>query len=155
MEANPPPGFMAATGTVTSKAPSLAEIRRGSYGSGGWNDDSQKYERRAYQTDENGTWMQRRSSNQSGTERPNNMHRGSSDRLKAVGVEPFPALTEERMSKEVTREMQGGGEEDVSQGTSYDGAPKEGRVEETAVGGNKERRPSLERQVCSFLASAV
>lgn len=78
------------------------------------------------------------------------MQRGSSDRLKAVGVEPFPALTEEEMSAYPTRENQG--EEGTSQATSYDDAHKEprkhGQVEENAVGGEKGRPQSLERQVC-------
>jgi hypothetical protein len=96
--------------------------------------------------------MQRRSSNQSGSERPQGMQRGSSDRLKTMGVEPFPALTEEEMSSYPTRETRI--EEEISQAPKYDdahkGALKHGHVEEKAVKekGEKGRPPSLERQVC-------
>src|SRR5690242_6480198 len=85
MEADPPPGMWAATGSVASKAPSLVDIRRGSYGSEGWDDNRQREHRRG---------------SQGSNERPDNKRKGSSGKL---GVEPFPALTEERSSFE-TRE---------------------------------------------------
>ncbi|KAF1926745.1 uncharacterized protein M421DRAFT_422343 [Didymella exigua CBS 183.55] len=96
MEADPPPGMWAATGSVASKAPSLVDIRRGSFGPDGWDEQKQREHRRG---------------SQGGTERPVNNRRGSSGRL---GVEPFPALTEERPSSE-TRERapQNDGSNDV------------------------------------------
>ena len=142
---------MAATGSVTSKAPSLVDIRRGSYGAGGWNEESQKYgaQRRASQTDEDGNWLQRRTSNQSNSDRPKGMHRGSSDRLKTMGVEPFPALTEEELTAQPTQGNRA--EEGVSQAPSYNDAHtpalKQGHVKEDAVGNEKNRPPSLDRQV--------
>jgi hypothetical protein len=42
MEADPPPGMRVATGTVAAKAPSLREIRRGSFGTSGWSEEQQK-----------------------------------------------------------------------------------------------------------------
>ncbi|MCJ1313209.1 hypothetical protein MMC25_006886 [Agyrium rufum] len=44
MESNPPLGFLNATGEAAAKAPSLAEIRRGSFGSNGWNAEIQRRE---------------------------------------------------------------------------------------------------------------
>ncbi|KAJ4340808.1 hypothetical protein N0V87_002160 [Didymella glomerata] len=85
MEADPPPGMWAATGSTVSKAPSLVDIRRGSFGSEGWDERKQRDYRRG---------------SQESNERPPNNRKGSSGRL---GVEPFPALTEERPSFE-TRE---------------------------------------------------
>lgn len=82
MEANPPPGMWAATGSVASKAPSLVDIRRGSFGSEGWDEQRQREHRRG---------------SQESSERPANSRKGSSAKL---GVEPFPALTEERPSFE-------------------------------------------------------
>ncbi|UPX18385.1 uncharacterized protein EKO05_0008687 [Ascochyta rabiei] len=85
MNADPPPGMWAATGGVASKAPSLVDIRRGSFGSEGWDEQRQREHRRG---------------SQESNERPANNRKGSSGRL---GLEPFPALTEERSSFE-TRE---------------------------------------------------
>ena len=85
MEADPPPGMWAATGSVASKAPSLEDIRRGSFGSEGWDERKQREHRRG---------------SQESNERPANNRKGSSGKL---NVEPFPALTEERPSFE-TRE---------------------------------------------------
>jgi hypothetical protein len=85
MEADPPPGMWAATGSAASKAPSLVDIRRGSFGSEGWDEQRQREHRRG---------------SQGSNERPANNRKGSSGKL---GVEPFPALTEERPSFE-TRE---------------------------------------------------
>jgi hypothetical protein len=42
MESSPPLGMWAATGETISKAPSLAEIRRGSYGTAGWDAEGQR-----------------------------------------------------------------------------------------------------------------
>lgn len=92
MEASPPAGMWAATGSVASKAPSLAEIRRGSFGSGGWNEESQRHtaERRASQSEEGG---RRRTSSTPGSPGRPNATRAPSSGL--MGSEPFPAVTEE------------------------------------------------------------
>ncbi|KAJ8115817.1 hypothetical protein OPT61_g2620 [Boeremia exigua] len=82
MEADPPPGMWAATGSAASKAPSLVDIRTGSFGSEGWDDHRQREHRRG---------------SQGSSERPTNTRKGSSGKL---GIEPFPALTEERPSFE-------------------------------------------------------
>ena len=42
LESNPPRGMWAATGEAVAKAPSLADIRRGSFGSGGWEGEGQR-----------------------------------------------------------------------------------------------------------------
>lgn len=93
----------AATGSVASKAPSLVDIRRGSFGAEGWDERRQK---------------EHRHGSQESNERPANNRKGSSGRL---GVEPFPALTEERPSFD-TRERapQYDGQNDVSE--ARDGA---------------------------------
>lgn len=80
MEADPPPGMWAATGSAASKAPSLKDIRRGSFGSEGWDDNKQREHRRG---------------SQGNNDRPANTRKGSSG---IMGVDPFPAVTEERPS---------------------------------------------------------
>ena len=47
MTSNPPLGMWQATGEVTSKAPSLAEIRNGSFAADGWNHEGQLEKRGA------------------------------------------------------------------------------------------------------------
>ncbi|MCJ1284145.1 hypothetical protein MMC26_003476 [Xylographa opegraphella] len=42
LESSPPAGMWSATGEAAAKAPSLAEIRRGSYGSNGWDEEGQR-----------------------------------------------------------------------------------------------------------------
>ncbi|KAH7412158.1 hypothetical protein DE146DRAFT_674505 [Phaeosphaeria sp. MPI-PUGE-AT-0046c] len=81
MEANPPPGMWAATGTTASRAPSLADIRTGSFGSGGWNKDTQR----------------KRASTRSSQEERVKPVRKSSGAITPLegGSEPFPAVTEE------------------------------------------------------------
>ena len=85
MEANPPPGMWAATGSVASKAPSVVDIRRGAFGSEGWDEPRQR---------------EHRYGSQGSNERSANNRKGSSGNL---DVEPFTALTEERPTFE-TRE---------------------------------------------------
>ncbi|KAF2033487.1 hypothetical protein EK21DRAFT_86280 [Setomelanomma holmii] len=80
MEANPPPGMWAATGSTASKAPSLSDIRRGSFGSDGWNDDTQRA---------------RASSRTSQEEKMRSTRRTSATTSPMEGSEPFPAVTEE------------------------------------------------------------
>ncbi|KAH7117706.1 hypothetical protein B0J11DRAFT_89917 [Dendryphion nanum] len=108
MEADPPPGMWAATGTVAAKAPTLAEIRRGSFSSTGWNEESQRHkaERRASQSDEAASSPRRKSATDTSI-RPGMgkfARTGSSGVFKEpVGTEPFPAVTEEEMSSVPTR----------------------------------------------------
>lgn len=137
MEANPPPGMWAATGTVASKAPTLAEIRRGSFGSSGWNDEPQRYkaERRGSQGQEGATRMPgRTSSTQSGTpESPSRPQLGKGTRTGSsatpglIGTEPFPAVTEEEMSTLPTRET----------------APVDGSVETAKHNGTEKEMTSM------------
>ncbi|KAF2178999.1 hypothetical protein K469DRAFT_674604 [Zopfia rhizophila CBS 207.26] len=135
MEASPPPGMWAATGSVASKAPTIAEIRRGSFSASGWNEESQRYqaERRASQNEEGGSrWMPRRTSSaQSGTA-PESPVRPSVSKGKrtssagapgAVGAEPFPAVTEEEMSAAPARESAPA--EGIWHKPKYDDAEKE------------------------------
>lgn len=82
METNPPPGMWAATGSVASKVPSLVDIRKGSFGSEGWDEQRQREHRRG---------------SQESNERPPNDKKVPSGR---PYVEPFSALTEERPSFE-------------------------------------------------------
>ncbi|KAF1917982.1 hypothetical protein BDU57DRAFT_445626 [Ampelomyces quisqualis] len=82
MEANPPPGMWAATGTTVSRAPSLADIRRGSFGSDGWNEETQR--KRA------GT-----RGSQEEKMRPSRKTSAAVSPLEG-GTEPFPAVTEEQ-----------------------------------------------------------
>lgn len=100
MEANPPPGMWAATGQAASKAPSLADIRRGSYGSEGWNDGLQQRNRvgsRASQGDDRTP-----ASPVDDASRPNVAKRMSSANTKTPGLEPFPALAEENTHQVTT-----------------------------------------------------
>jgi hypothetical protein len=85
MEANPPPGMWAATGSTASKAPSLADIRRGSFGSDGWNENTQR---------------KRASTRTSQEERAKPSRKTSTGTVVTPlegGSEPFPAVTEEDM----------------------------------------------------------
>ncbi|KAH4132706.1 hypothetical protein HBI25_190180 [Parastagonospora nodorum] len=96
MEANPPPGMWAATGATASKAPSLADIRRGSYGSEGWSEDTQR----------------KRAGSRTSQEKRAEPSRHASGTISPLegGVEAFPAVTEEDMrerpSGEAMRETQ-------------------------------------------------
>jgi hypothetical protein len=81
MEANPPPGMWAATGTTVSKAPSLADIRRGSFGSDGWNEETQRKRAGSRTSHEDRMRPSRRTS-------------AAVSPLEG-GTEPFPAVTEE------------------------------------------------------------
>lgn len=142
MEASPPPGMWAATGNAASKAPTLAEIRRGSFGSSGWNEENQRYkaERRASQSEEGGS-------------RPvfgKGARTGSSG---AMGTEPFPAVTEEEMGAAPT--PQGAPEKTAFHTPQYDSKEKDMGVdlepkessELTEVERNAPRRLRAERQV--------
>ncbi|KAF2734852.1 hypothetical protein EJ04DRAFT_512159 [Polyplosphaeria fusca] len=131
MEASPPPGMWAATGSVASKAPTLAEIRRGSFSSTGWNEESQKYraERRASQSEEGRKLPRRTSSTQSGVApespvRPNKGRRMSSGGAPGVlNTEPFPSVTEEETGAVPTHGSKPA--EPVFHAPQYDGQIKE------------------------------
>jgi hypothetical protein len=86
MEANPPPGMWAATGTTASKAPSLVDIRTGGYGSEGWHEETQRRRAGSRTSQEKKRVEPSRKTSDAGTVSP----------LEG-GVEPFPAVTEEDM----------------------------------------------------------
>lgn len=92
MEANPPPGMWAATGATASKAPSLADIRRGSYGSEGWSEDTQR----------------KRAGSRTSQEKRAEPTRHASGTISPLegGVEAFPAVTEEDMRERPSGEAQ-------------------------------------------------
>jgi hypothetical protein len=116
MEATPPAGMWAATGATVSKAPSLKDIRRGSFGAEGWNHETQR---------------KRAGSRTSNEDRARN---ASAAVPPKEGTEPFPAVTEEdtreRRSSDSTRRT-----------PSYSGKNRnvDGAVElrETATGEDK------------------
>jgi hypothetical protein len=92
MEANPPPGMWAATGSTASKAPSIADIRRGSFGSDGWNENTQR---------------KRASTRTSQEERAKPSRKTSTGTVVTPlegGSEPFPAVTEEDMRERLSGE---------------------------------------------------
>ncbi|KAG9384560.1 hypothetical protein A1F94_004107 [Pyrenophora tritici-repentis] len=87
IEANPPPGMWAATGTTAARAPSISDIRRGSFGSTGWCEETQR--RRAGSRTSQGE----DSTNVELAERSSAQRRTSSGNV--LDGEPFPALAEE------------------------------------------------------------
>ena len=91
MEAAPPAGMWAATGATVSKAPSLVDIRRGSFGSDGWNEEQQR--RRAGSRTSQGEERSTPAAPGDATRPYNGLRKGSGNN--AMGSEPFPALTEE------------------------------------------------------------
>ena len=151
MEANPPPGMWAATGSLTSKAPTLPEIRRGSFSHSGWNEaaqreaDRQRKERRASESEEGGRrWkLSRTASSQSGinVEAGNAVgaaaatkpgigrgKRKSSAGTPGTGSEPFPSVREEEMNMGGQEAVTGDG---IWHTPVYDGSEKvEGKVAE-------------------------
>lgn len=87
LQSDPPLGFFAATAQVASQAPTLAEIRRGSFGTEGWTAEAQAENRR------------RRTLSQS-SKKKSRPSLGSRDRSSGfqqehAAPEAFPALTEE------------------------------------------------------------
>jgi len=80
LESNPPSGMWQATGEVASKAPSLAEIRRGSFGNSGWSEEGQRaeYERRNSTTSEEGS-LRRRFSRTNSAKSPGSVYRTRQD----------------------------------------------------------------------------
>jgi hypothetical protein len=97
MDVNPPPGMWAATGTTAAKAPSLSDIRKGSFGSEGWNEDTQR--KRANSRASQSEQRSRASTNTaSPTEQADRPYFGGQRKVSssnALNTEPFPALAEE------------------------------------------------------------
>ncbi|KAJ4289688.1 hypothetical protein N0V90_011017 [Kalmusia sp. IMI 367209] len=135
MEATPPPGMWAATGTVTSKAPTLTDIRRGSFSESGWSGEPQraKAERRGSQNERGlrrtGSNLQDINDENENTSRaPLGVRAGSSDKLKSQGaqqsVEPFPTVAEEDVHAHHSHEEKAPGH-DKSQPPSYEDPEKE------------------------------
>lgn len=87
MEASPPPGMWAATGQTASKAPSLSDIRRGSFGSEGWNEELQR-KRAGSRASQGETSPTEDAGRRFGPQR-----RASSNNALTTG--PFPTLAEE------------------------------------------------------------
>lgn len=104
LEADPPPGFMAGLGSHASKAPTISEIRRGSYSKDGWSPvTSPEQERQSKESSSNrghsGTGatsdFEERATT---TARPSLSVRErtkSGSPTTSGGIEPFPALVEE------------------------------------------------------------
>jgi hypothetical protein len=97
IDANPPPGMWAATGTTVAKAPSLSDIRKGSFGSEGWNEDTQR--KRASSRASQGEQRSRTSTNAASptdqAERPYFNGQPKVPSSNALNTELFPALAEE------------------------------------------------------------
>lgn len=125
MEASPPPGMWAATGQTASRAPSLADIRRGSFGSDGWNEEQQR--KRAGSRTSQGE-ERRTPASTPGETRPYGSKRMASDNS-AGGVQPFPALTEE----------------DARQPTSHDGTHEKAVPDQVAAKQSSDSETHLAR----------
>jgi len=80
---DPPPGFFAATADTVSHAPTIAEIRRGSFGADGWQADGQREQRK------------RTLSQSSSKRRSRRISEGDRDRWVDEQPQAFPVLTEE------------------------------------------------------------
>ncbi|TKA72975.1 hypothetical protein B0A55_05298 [Friedmanniomyces simplex] len=83
LQKDPPPGFFAATAETVSQAPTIGEIRRGSFGADGWHSDEQIQRRR------------RTLSQSSGKRRSQRTSDGDWERGGDGGLQAFPVLTEE------------------------------------------------------------
>ncbi|KAK3073736.1 hypothetical protein LTR53_004433 [Teratosphaeriaceae sp. CCFEE 6253] len=81
---DPPTGFYAATANVVASAPTIAEIRRGSFGSEGWKADEQREQRK-----------RTLSSSSSNKRRSGRISEGDREREVDAGLQAFPELTEE------------------------------------------------------------
>ena len=116
MEASPPPGMWAATGSVTAKAPTLADIRGGSFSETGWKGEPQRFK------------AERRGSEGASRLMNSAKRTSSSDKLKAQGGqqqegELFPTVTEEEGAGHVQQEE--GSSQVVEQLPRYEGQEKE------------------------------
>ncbi|KAF2640642.1 hypothetical protein P280DRAFT_426761 [Massarina eburnea CBS 473.64] len=110
IEATPPPGMWAATGSVTSKAPTIADIRRGSFSDAGWNEEPQKAKAERSRGDEGGAWIQPRENGAQTVENASRPGLGkgksNSSGMLNTSAEPFPTVTEvteEDVSAQPTR----------------------------------------------------
>ncbi|XP_014558087.1 hypothetical protein COCVIDRAFT_36492 [Bipolaris victoriae FI3] len=96
MEANPPPGMWAATGTTAARAPSLSDIRTGSFGSDGWNEHAQR-SRAGSRASRHASGSRTSTTVTATSEQPEPSHaairRTSSNNV--LGTQSFPALVEE------------------------------------------------------------
>ncbi|KAJ4347980.1 uncharacterized protein N0V89_009352 [Didymosphaeria variabile] len=171
MEAAPPPGMWAATGSVTAKAPTLAEIRGGHFDESGWKEEPQrmKAERRGSKNEINARSLQRTGSNlqdlvEHGSEdRPpvNTTQTSPSDKLKSQGaqqsVEPFPTLTEEDMNAHLPQEQ--APPYDISQAPSYEDAAKEDLKDGSKIRGkgksSSDKSKEEPQHVCLFRNSST
>ncbi|GAB7358032.1 hypothetical protein MBLNU230_g0197t1 [Neophaeotheca triangularis] len=104
LEKDLPHGFLAATAEATAKAPTISDIRRGSYGSEGWNGAAQMERRRSSASDGRPGGVRRTSSGMtSGSGRVLPRRRSSGTPLGSPTdqgeneepTSPFPALVEE------------------------------------------------------------
>ncbi|TKA65561.1 hypothetical protein B0A49_06864 [Cryomyces minteri] len=140
---NPPTGMWAASASAASQAPTLADIRRGSFGHSGWTEHGQ-LERRgsSFTVDQDGrrrpsAGRMRTGSSQSG------LSLGRGKRMNSAGLpgspiegmsEPFPSVTEEEMN-------QGNGKYSQAEGSGHDTIVKRAPI----ANGEEEKahKPSL------------
>lgn len=102
MEASPPPGMWAATGHAVAKAPSLKDIRTGSFGSDGWNEHAQRS--RAGSRASRSTAATTTASSEQ-TDRPRGAARKTSS-INILASETFPAVAEEDAHHEAQHDGQ-------------------------------------------------
>ncbi|MCJ1365117.1 hypothetical protein MMC16_004237 [Acarospora aff. strigata] len=103
MESSPPLGMWQAAGEVASKAPSLAEIRRGSFGRSGWSEDGQRaeYERKNSTTSEVGS-LRRRFSRTNSAQSPGSI---SHPTLLAEATDENESVVREKAHHDVERDQ--------------------------------------------------
>jgi hypothetical protein len=136
MEASPPPGMWAATGTAAAKAPSLSDIRTGSFGSGGWNEHVQR-SRAGSRASQRASGSRTSTTATATSEQPEHAHastrRTSSNN--ALDTKSFPALAEEE-----TRQL---AEQNTLQDNATSGTPSK-QSSDTATehaDGDRPRQP--------------
>jgi hypothetical protein len=147
----------AATGSVTSKAPTIADIRRGSFSDAGWNEEPQRAKAERSRSDEANTWMQGRTPSGSLQENARPLlNKGRSNSSAGMGVEPFPAVTEvteDNLSAYPTRTSQ------TQKGTmapSYTNLENDeqrsanGDVDLQKKSKKQKKKPAMQRQVCAI-----
>ena len=94
LNADPPLGVWAAAAEATSKAPTLGDIRKGSFAEHGWQTSEGALTRRESSRDSVGRRRAGRSRSGGGRLKGGSQLLDDFDRSKA-GLEPFPALSEE------------------------------------------------------------